>query len=159
MARGARTIEADRIPTAPVVMNRFLRCSATSPHHQVLLSLILLLLWSSSAWAQGWYLLQPPEAQKSSGPAEPDASRPLSEWRQFMAFGSADECEHVRVEGSKGPARELAEAKREVERITKDESVSLLERASTFGRWQRARKELLRWEDSRCINSNDPRLR
>lgn len=174
MAHGSRAIEADRIPASVIVMNRLIQCSGTQPRRVTLQSVsgsksrinfVLLLflslttLWSSSAWAQGWYLLQPPEVQKSSGPAEPDASKPLSEWRQFMAFGSVDECEDARVKGSEDPRREWAEAKRELERITKDASTSILEQLQASRRAHRARRELLSWAESRCISSNDPRLR
>ena len=54
-------------------------------------------------------------------------------------FGSVDECEDARVKGSEDPRREWAEAKRELERITKDASTSILEQLQASRRAHRAR--------------------
>ncbi len=112
-----------------------------------------------SASAQGWYLLQPPVVQGPPARATPDALRPLSEWRHVMAFASADECDLLRLEATKRAASDLAEAKRDYERVSQDRDTIWRVRIDALHRWNLANREFLLWDESRCIVSNDPRLR
>ena len=81
----------------------------------------------------GWYLMIPPMYKNND---EPDTSAPLSEWDQWRAFDSADLCEQARDFKAK-----------QMEKKFKVDPKAQARWMKIFGL------------DSRCISTDDPRLK
>lgn len=58
---------------------------------------LTLALVGSPAWASGWYPMLPPVAQDERGRPYFDEGAPLGEWQYMGAYGSATQCEEVKL--------------------------------------------------------------
>jgi hypothetical protein len=99
----------------------------------------VLLLAVPDAWAgQGWYLLTPPPLKGSKD--RRDFQAPLRMWSQFGAYDTARECEESlsNWRGSTEQQIESVKNKADIDRL---------------------RDRLTRADESRCIASDDPRLK
>jgi hypothetical protein len=108
---------------------------------KLIMSVGMVLLLSSNAFAGGWYLLNPPLRFLSNGPILGfDTSAPLSEWGLDESYDSAKECNAENRDEIKFAKHEL-------------KSKSLSKEDIIFYR-DREIMHIL----SRCIASDDPRL-
>jgi hypothetical protein len=87
---------------------------------------------SPASGAGGWYLMDPPYRAGQNAP--------LVQWKHAQAFDSARECQEERERREGSARRALREAREENDRV----QISHL---------------IVFYEHSRCIASDDPRLR
>jgi hypothetical protein len=128
------------------------------------LVVVILLAVATSPWAaDGWYLLIPPRSEYNeradflSGYKILDKT-PLSQWGQQGAYGSASECEAVRntlLLVEQGIYSRSSEAYLKAVGAGTDPVVLKIQRFLT----ESNNATVLGFMASRCIRSNDPRLR
>jgi len=130
----------------------------------LILAPLVLLVWGSFAWAgQGWYLLLPP---KSSCPpekicAEWDTNAPLSQWEHVRASDSAQECELTRIDGYEQALQRATRLQKNTANAVKEaQSANDREKLTTLRRMQmEGMNAMTQYGNSRCIASDDPRLK
>lgn len=106
---------------------------------------LLLLFIALPAWAgNGWYLITPP------GMKGENKDQPLSKWDQMAAFEKVKDCETAKINGYDKSFQDLQEALiPEHVPITPEQDKSISLKRNTF----------MAFATSRCISSDDPRLK
>jgi hypothetical protein len=105
----------------------------------------------------GWYLMVPPRAQDGS----PNIRAPLPKWNQASnGFDTASECSMARNQEALRVVRNLDAVKQEIEALPNTENQPLSKVApKTYDRYANALNAADALTDSRCVATDDPRLK
>jgi hypothetical protein len=128
------------------------------------LVVVILLSFATSLWAaDGWYLLIPPRSDFNeradflSGYKILD-NKPLSQWGQQGAYDSASECEAVRNSLLMTEQRAYSSSSEAYVKAVGERTDPVALRMQRFSTEAR-NANVSAFMTSRCIRSNDPRLR
>jgi len=115
--------------------------------------LSLIFLVALPAWAgQGWYLLQP--GGSKAFPAHTIATTPIRGWDHHSSYDTAEDCEQRKRRALDWGEKGLAKAHLDAKKANTEDEVR--EQRSEVMEWV---EFLSTWRLSRCIASDDPRLK